>query len=243
MEPGRVRIPRFERRTTTLLRARSPRSTRAPPPPSGRPCPPSGSTRPAARALRPHRAVPHASHTQSPSSASGVTRRVHTHGGLGCDGHRQQLGNASPRFRYPPSSPRSWVASLIIAQLGLYRSKISSVRARELSRLIWLGLTIALLPAAVIALASQKLPWMALAVGAALSFFLLVVTRSGFDAWLRDRRSKGEFCRNLAIVGTNREALSLYHLFADHPELGYRIVGFIGPRSPYPTPGGRALSR
>ncbi len=125
---------------------------------------------------------------------------------------------------------------LIIAQLGLYRSKISSVRARELSRLIWLGLTIALLPAAVIALASQKLPWMALAVGAALSFFLLVVTRSGFDAWLRDRRSKGEFCRNLAIVGTNREALSLYHLFADHPELGYRIVGFIGPRSPSRLP-------
>ena len=119
---------------------------------------------------------------------------------------------------------------VIIAQLGLYRSKVSSVRARELSRLIWLGLTVAILPTAVIYLRGQTVPWVAMVVGAGLSFLLLVITRSGFDAWLRDRRTKGEFCRNVAIVGTNREALSLYHLFADHPELGYRIVGFIGPR-------------
>ena len=105
------------------------------------------------------------------------------------------------------------------------------VRARPaLSRLIWLGLTVAVLPTAVIHLRGQTVPWVVLAVGAGLSFVLLVITRSGFDAWLRDRRTKGEFCRNMAIVGTNREALSLYHLFADHPELGYRIVGFIGPR-------------
>ena len=39
---------------------------------------------------------------------------------------------------------------VIIAMLGLYRSKVSSVRARELSRLMWLGLSVPLAPAAVI---------------------------------------------------------------------------------------------
>src|SRR6185312_15935202 len=104
----------------------------------------------------------------------------------------------------------------MIAMLGLYRSKVSSVRARELSRLIWVGLTVAVLPTAVIYVRGQTIPRVWLVVGAGLSFLLLVATRSGFDAWLRDRRTKGEFCRNVAIIGTNREALSLYHLFSDH---------------------------
>jgi exopolysaccharide biosynthesis polyprenyl glycosylphosphotransferase len=124
----------------------------------------------------------------------------------------------------------------VLSALGLYRSKVSSVRAREFSRLIWVGLIVPAFPLALSRLTQVPIGWFEIFVGGALSFVFLVVTRSGFDAWLRDRRLRGEFCRNVAIVGTNTEAVQLYELFADHPELGYRVVGFVGPEPTVPLP-------
>ena len=118
----------------------------------------------------------------------------------------------------------------VISSLGLYRSKVSSVRAREFSRLVWVGVVVPAFPLALARVTQIPIGWFEVFVGGALSFLFLVVTRSGFDAWLRDRRLHGEFCRNVAIVGTNAEAVELYRLFADHPELGYRVVGFVGPK-------------
>ncbi len=120
-------------------------------------------------------------------------------------------------------------ALVVITALGLYRSRVSSVRARELSRLVWVGLLVPVVPAQLWQLVDYPNRWFALVFGGFSSFLFLVVTRSGFDAWLRGRRGVGEYCRDIAIIGTNTEAVELYRLLDDHKELGYRVVGFIGP--------------
>jgi exopolysaccharide biosynthesis polyprenyl glycosylphosphotransferase len=130
------------------------------------------------------------------------------------------------------------VGLVVIASLGLYRSKVSSVRAREFSRLVWVALAVAAVPITLAAVMDHAVSGFDVVVGATLTFLFLIVTRSGFDAWLRDRRANGEFCRKVAIVGTNEEAAELFRLFADHPELGYRVVGFIGPQPRRPLPDG-----
>ncbi len=130
------------------------------------------------------------------------------------------------------------VGLVATASLGLYRSKVSSVRAREFSRLIWVAAATAAVPIVLGMGLDHPVSAFDVAMGAGLTFFFLIVTRSGFDAWLRDRRANGEFCRKVAIIGTNEEAIELNRLFADHPELGYRVVGFIGPEPRQPLPDG-----
>jgi exopolysaccharide biosynthesis polyprenyl glycosylphosphotransferase len=118
---------------------------------------------------------------------------------------------------------------LVLAAAGLYRSRVSSVRARELSRLVWVGAIVPVFPWELWRVADHPVSWLALVAGGFLSFLLLVITRSGFDAWLRGRRAAGYYCRGIVIVGTNPEAIELQKLLLDHRELGYRVAGFVGP--------------
>src|SRR5205823_40862 len=53
--------------------------------------------------------------------------------------------------------------------------------------------------------------------------------RSVFDAWIKGRRSNGEYCRRILLVGRDEAASELVELVHDQPELGYRVVGFVGP--------------
>ena len=121
---------------------------------------------------------------------------------------------------------------VVLAGAGLYRSRVSSVRARELSRLVWVGTIVPLVAGEVWRIANHPTSWLALLLGGFLTFVLLVITRSGFDAWLRGRRAAGYYCRSIVIVGTNAEAFELEKLLQDHRELGYRVVGFVGPQPP-----------
>jgi exopolysaccharide biosynthesis polyprenyl glycosylphosphotransferase len=128
------------------------------------------------------------------------------------------------------------VAVLSLALAGLYKSRVASVRARELARLV---------PVSAITSVALYLGYAAvddpLALGDVLVFgvallALLVAPRSAFDDWLRAQRREGRFCRSTVILGTGPEAVALASLIDDHPELGYRIVGIVGPIPVDPAP-------
>jgi exopolysaccharide biosynthesis polyprenyl glycosylphosphotransferase len=52
-------------------------------------------------------------------------------------------------------------------------------------------------------------------------------TRLALRAVLRIARSRGRNLRDIIIVGTNSRALAFARKLIDHPELGYRIAGFV----------------
>jgi len=119
---------------------------------------------------------------------------------------------------------------------GLYRSRVCSLRTRELSRLVPVACITAIAPTALALWLRGTVSLGATVAAVAVSLLLLVVERSGFDAWLRERRSQGDYCRQVAIIGTGPEALHLHELFSDHSELGYRVAGFCGPEPLLPLP-------
>lgn len=115
--------------------------------------------------------------------------------------------------------------------LKLYQARVSSVRDTEIRYLAFVSAAAA--TAGVVAahrvspLGAMISPVDGVVVGGAI-FGLLITVRGAFDAWLRDARSRGHFCRRIAIVGTGSEAIDLYQVLLDHPEFGYRVVGAIG---------------
>jgi exopolysaccharide biosynthesis polyprenyl glycosylphosphotransferase len=111
----------------------------------------------------------------------------------------------------------------------LYRARVSVVRSTEFARLGPVAF-VAASPAIFLPMLLHREENVAASIFLVLSLFLiLMVERSVFDAWLRGRRSLGFYCRRLLIVGTANEARDLSVLLNDHAELGYRIVGFVGP--------------
>jgi exopolysaccharide biosynthesis polyprenyl glycosylphosphotransferase len=69
-------------------------------------------------------------------------------------------------------------------------------------------------------------PW---AVGGVLVFAVLATERGAFAGWLRQQRAEGAHTRPLVIVGNNGECIALADLIESQPELGYRLVGYLGP--------------
>ncbi len=115
--------------------------------------------------------------------------------------------------------------------LRLYQARVSSVRSEEISRLLKVAGAAGIV-AVIVTQAQDRLfpvlsPFDGLAIVVML-FTMLVIGRAGFDAWLRHRRTLGQYCRNIIIVGTGPEALDLAQIIRDHPELGYRVAGLIG---------------
>jgi exopolysaccharide biosynthesis polyprenyl glycosylphosphotransferase len=119
-----------------------------------------------------------------------------------------------------------------IAGAGLYKSRVASVRARELSRMVPVSVAVGVALYASYAVIDARIePALAVALACA-TLVLLVAGRSGFDAWLRECRRRGQYCRSVIVVGTGDEAREFAQLVRDHPELGYRVKGLVGP---YPT--------
>jgi exopolysaccharide biosynthesis polyprenyl glycosylphosphotransferase len=117
----------------------------------------------------------------------------------------------------------------LISMAGLYKSRVASVRARELSRMVPISAATAVLLFLTYAGIDAPIEaGLAILAGCA-TLVLLVAGRSGFDAWLRECRRRGQYCRSVIVVGTGDEALEFARLVHDHPELGYRVIGMVGP--------------
>ena len=117
---------------------------------------------------------------------------------------------------------------------GLYLARNSAMRTMEMARVarsvVLLGL---------IAWAGSRLLHIRLGsghlngevtVGTLATLAFLLVGRSTYRAWLTTARRNGRFVRDVLVVGTSTEAGDLVSLFADHSELGFRVVGVLGDR-------------
>ena len=131
-------------------------------------------------------------------------------------------------------------AVCILVSMGavrLYRARVCSVRAVEMSRLIRataVGTTVAVVAGNVIDL-STPIAW-ALVLGA-FEFGTIALGRSVYAAWLRHQRTLGRYVRSIVLVGTNDEARSLHKLITEHPELGFTVAAAVGPyASGFPVP-------
>lgn len=123
------------------------------------------------------------------------------------------------------------VTMLAMQRAGLYLSRVCAMRSLEAVRV--LGATI------VGGAAFAGLHWLAgstMAVwsvgGTAIAFALVLVERWRFSRWLKQRRADGRYLRRVVLAGTNDDAAALWAVFADEPELGYRIAAVAGPARP-----------
>ena len=122
------------------------------------------------------------------------------------------------------------VSILAVASQRLYLARVCTVRAVEIERL---GRA-----AAIAGLVSLVLPRVlpielrtdTVMVGVAAMFTLLLIGRGGYRHWLQMGRKEGRFVRPVIVVGCNGESADLCKLVKDHPELGFRLAGVVGPR-------------
>ena len=113
----------------------------------------------------------------------------------------------------------------------LYLARVSAVRAVELSRLVRSMAVV--LGGMLIVLRlynTQATQVRDLILGSVLSLLLLLVGRSIYRAYLDTHRRRGEFVRDVLIIGSNHEAAEMVELLRDHPETGYRVAGVVGSR-------------
>ncbi len=115
-----------------------------------------------------------------------------------------------------------------IAIQRLYLSRVAAVRAVELVRLMRaaaVSVVCAYLAASIVGI---PLPIPSSVFAGLLAFLLLATGRSFFDAWLKLERTRGRVLRPMLLVGANADAAELNQLLSNHPELGFRVAGYVG---------------
>src|SRR5215469_10986265 len=135
----------------------------------------------------------------------------------------------------PDQSVAVWLAAAVatlavIQRAGLYRSWVNSEFSRQAGRILvatavggcvlavtgWLASSVSAAPVTTAAMG---------AVGAAT---LMIVLRWRFRRWLRSKRADGDFLQTVVLVGTNEDAVAMWQMLSDEPELGYRVGGVVG---------------
>jgi exopolysaccharide biosynthesis polyprenyl glycosylphosphotransferase len=115
-----------------------------------------------------------------------------------------------------------------LAAEHLYRSRVCAVRTVEIARLA----RVAILSAAVAIVVGNALgvhlSTRLVIVAPACMLLALATLREVYTVWLRSCRARGEFSRDVVVVGTNDEASDLCRLLETQPELGYRVRGVVG---------------
>lgn len=119
----------------------------------------------------------------------------------------------------------------VIASQRLYRARVCGVRAVETVRLARAAVLSGVIALLVAPRLTTELSVFRAGVGALLTLVFLLIARGLYVGALRRGRAEGRFCRPVVLVGAGAEAEELYRLVDQHPEVGYRIVGVVGPTS------------
>jgi exopolysaccharide biosynthesis polyprenyl glycosylphosphotransferase len=120
---------------------------------------------------------------------------------------------------------------LAIQRAGLYRARVCAVRSLEALRVAWASVLGALVFAGFewfTGPASVARP----VVGALAVAATMLVLRWRFGRWLKMRRSSGQFLRTVVLIGTNDEAVTVWKMISDEPELGYKVGAVLGEQRP-----------
>ena len=119
----------------------------------------------------------------------------------------------------------------LAAHWGLYLSRVSSVRSSELAALMRVSATSAAIGWFASRIIGLEPGWFLVTLTGIATFLVLAAARASFDAWIKSRRRDGAYCRRILLVGCDDAAIELLELVEDQPELGYRVVGYVGPHN------------
>jgi exopolysaccharide biosynthesis polyprenyl glycosylphosphotransferase len=109
---------------------------------------------------------------------------------------------------------------------GLYRSRLCVRRADELWRIFAANLWGAV--AFVIVEWQLAMPGTEFLACGAACIALVGASRWQYGRWLRARRARGQYLRDVILVGANDDAAQLRTMLRSEPELGYSVAAVVG---------------
>jgi len=109
---------------------------------------------------------------------------------------------------------------------GLYRSRMCVRRSAELLRVVAANLLG--VAAFVLVEWSFATPGVESLVCGGACIVAVAACRSQYGRWLRACRARGQYLRNVILVGTNEDAVALRTMLRSEPELGYAVTGVVG---------------
>ncbi len=124
----------------------------------------------------------------------------------------------------------AFAALWVLRSQGLHLARVSAVRVVEITRTARAMAILGGLMLLFDRIVKVDLYVRYTALACAIAFVLVCVTRSAFRSWLGQARERGMHRRNVAIIGTDDEALRLFDLFNTHRDIGITVVGVIGNR-------------
>jgi exopolysaccharide biosynthesis polyprenyl glycosylphosphotransferase len=113
---------------------------------------------------------------------------------------------------------------------GLLLARVSAIRVVEMTRLARAMVVLGVLVLLLDRIAKTDLHIRYTVFACATSFLVICISRSIFRSWLTAARVQGRYRRNVAIVGTDEEAVRLRELLRTHTDIGMTVVGVIGPQ-------------
>jgi exopolysaccharide biosynthesis polyprenyl glycosylphosphotransferase len=122
---------------------------------------------------------------------------------------------------------------VVIKTLGLYRSWVCSEFSRQAARIIAAAAVggVVLVASGWLAGSIKELPGPPAIEGALAAAVLIIVLRWRFRRWLKNQRAEGHFLQTVVLVGANEDAVAMWQMLCDEPELGYRVGGVVGKQA------------
>lgn len=114
---------------------------------------------------------------------------------------------------------------------GLLLARVSAIRVVEITRIARAMAILAGLLLVFDRIVKTDLYIRYTADACGVAFLAMCTSRSFFRSWLTAARATGSYRRNVAIIGTDEEAVRLIDLLSTHPDIGMTVVGVIGSRS------------
>jgi exopolysaccharide biosynthesis polyprenyl glycosylphosphotransferase len=119
----------------------------------------------------------------------------------------------------------------VIQMAGLYRSWVCSEFTRQAARIVWatiVGGSVLVAAGVLAAGPATDTPIGPAIEGTVFAATLMIVLRWRYRRWLRSKRADGHFLQTVVLVGTNEDAVAMWQMLSDEPELGYRVGGVVG---------------
>ena len=119
---------------------------------------------------------------------------------------------------------------LVLRAQGLFRTRVSSIRVLEITRLTRSMGIFGFVLYGVDRVIHFGLRWSDVVTTVVVAYLGLIVSRACYRAWVGWARQSGRFLRKVMIIGSNVEAARMVRLFDVHREVGVEVVGVLGDR-------------